>query len=341
MNVEAFSLSLETPLATAAGEIRERRGFAVGIGAGVGEATPLPGWTESFEECERALAETDDPEAALADLEDRPAARHGLSLAIADRDAREEEVSLARHLSGNADPVESVSVNATVGDGSPEESAAAAREAIENGFETVKCKVGARPVEEDVERVRAVREAVGDGPVIRLDANGGWDREEAERALDSLAELGIEYVEQPLPADDVAGHRELPSPVPLALDESLAGRRAEEVVGLADAAEVLVLKPMALGGVDRAVELGRRLRAEGVGIVLTTTIDAVIARTAAVHAAAALDPEYACGLATADLLAEDLAPDPAPVVDGRIPIPQGPGLGTDGPWVANGGGRDA
>ncbi|MFC6904339.1 o-succinylbenzoate synthase [Halalkalicoccus tibetensis] len=342
MRVEEFSLSLETPLSTAAGEIRERRGVAVGIGDGVGEAMPLPGWTESFEECREALADVgkSDPSSALADLDDRPAARHGLSLALADRDARDAGRSLAQHLGaggGSKGPVESVPVNATVGDGSVEKTADAARKAIAEGFGTVKCKVGARPVEEDVERVRAVRGAIGNGPALRLDANGGWNREEAEHALNSLAEFDIEYVEQPLPADDVAGHRELTSSMPIALDESLAGRRAEEIEGLADAADVFVLKPMALGGVDRAVELGRRLDS----VVVTTTIDAVVARTAAIHAAAALDPDHACGLATADLLAGDLAPDPAPVTDGRIEVPQGPGLGTDGPWSENGGGDDA
>lgn len=335
MRIEEFSLSLETPLSTAAGEIRERRGFAVRIDEGVGESTPLPGWTESPDECKRALESVTDPEAALADLEEYPAARHGLSLALVDRNAREEGVSLARHLSAGDGPVEKVAVNATVGDASPEETAEAAREAAENGFGTIKCKVGVRAVAEDLERVRAVREGIGPEPEIRLDANGGWDREQAERALDTLSEFDVEYVEQPLAADDIAGHRDLSRTVPIALDESLAGRTFEEIEALADAADVFVLKPMALGGVDRTVELGRRLDS----VVVTTTIDAVIARTAALHAAAALGVERACGLATADMLAEDLAPDPAPVRNGTISVPQAPGLGTDGPW--NGGETDA
>ncbi|WP_122090073.1 mandelate racemase/muconate lactonizing enzyme family protein [Halalkalicoccus subterraneus] len=333
MRVEKFSIPLKTPLSTAAGEIRERRGFTIRIDEGMGEATPLPGWTESYEECRETLTEIDDPETALADLDDRPAARHGLSLALMDRDAREEGVSLFCRL--DDDPVEEVAVNATLGDSSVEESADAAHEAVENGFGTVKCKVGARPVDEDVRRVRAIREAVGPDTAIRLDANGGWTREEAGRALAALAEYDLEYVEQPLSADDAAGHRELPPIVPIALDEALAGRTVAEIEALADAADVFVLKPMALGGVDRAVELGRRLE----NVIVTTTIDAVIARTAAVHAAAALGIERACGLATAGMLAEDIAPDPAPVRHGTVAVPRGPGLGTDGPW--DGGGFDA
>ena len=84
---------------------------------------------------------------------------------------------------------------------------------------------------------------------------------------------------------------------------------------------------MALGGVDRAREAARRARAVGVEVVVTTTIDAVVARTAAVHLAASLPDVPACGLATAELLADDLAPDPAPVENGRVRVPQNPGLG--------------
>lgn len=331
-----FSVPLESPLATAAGGIERREGLAVRIGddpAGVGEATPLPGWTESLADCRAAIAGIDDPEGALDALSDRPAARHGLSLALADRAARRADDPLYRHLGG--DPVDRVPVNATVGDGHPEATAAAAREAVAAGFETVKCKVGARSVAADVERVRSVREAIGD-TTLRLDANGAWTPEEAEHALDAMADLGVEYVEQPLAPEDVAGHRDLSTPVPIALDETLAGRPLEEIADLDGVADVLILKPMAIGGVDRVVDLGRRVDS---AVVVTTTIDAAIARTGAVHAAAALGVERACGLATADRLAADLGPDPTAIHEGEIVVPQEPGLGTDGPW--SGGERNA
>lgn len=332
-----FSLPLSSPLDTAAGPLERREGITLRAGddpSGIGEATPLPGWTESFSECRDTLATIEDPESALADLDDRPAARHGLSLALADRRAHERGDPLYRYFGG--DHAERIAVNTTIGDAPVEETVTAVHEAVAAGFETLKCKVGARPIAKDVERVRAIREAVGSEPALRLDANGAWSREQATRALDALVEYGIEYVEQPLAVDDFEGHRALADdPTPIALDESLAGRSVEEVEEIADAADVFVLKPMALGGIDRAIELGRRLSS----VVVTTTIDAVIARTAAVHVAAVLDPNRACGLATADLLAEDLAPDPAPVRDGAIPVPQDPGLGVDGPW--NGSEHDA
>jgi L-alanine-DL-glutamate epimerase-like enolase superfamily enzyme len=110
----------------------------------------------------------------------------------------------------------------------------------------------------------------------------------------------------------------------VALDESLAGSAPERLLD-ADAADVLVLKPMALGGVDRAREVALAARERGVDAVVTTTIDAVVARTGAVHLAASLPDVRPCGLATAGLLGADLAPDPAPVEDGRIAVPEGKG----------------
>jgi L-alanine-DL-glutamate epimerase-like enolase superfamily enzyme len=97
----------------------------------------------------------------------------------------------------------------------------------------------------------------------------------------------------------------------------------------ADAADVLVLKPMALGGPDRTLDAARAARDAGADAVVTTTIDGVVARLGALHVAAAVPEVPACGLATGSLLAEDLAPDPAPVRDGSMAVPGGPGLAGD------------
>jgi L-alanine-DL-glutamate epimerase-like enolase superfamily enzyme len=322
--IRRYALSLARPLETARGTIDERRGFLFARNGGVGEATPLPGWTESLDACERALETADDANSwddPLAACENTPAARHAVSLAKLDAEARDANVSLARHLAAN--PAESVPVNATVGDGSPEQTADAAQSAVERDFDTVKVKVGARSVSEDVERLRAVRDATD--VTLRADANGVWAREQAREAFTAFADVGVEYVEQPLPADDLAGHADLRGgEVGVALDESLTEHALSDVL---DAADYVVVKPMALGGVDRALNAARDARRAGVEPVVTTTIDAVVARTAAVHLAAAIPDIPACGLATADRLAEDLAADPAPVEDGRIRVPESPGHG--------------
>lgn len=348
-----FALHLTRPLGTANGEIRSRDGFVIAVEGerdgttvvGLGEATPLPGWTESREACAAALdglsdldgdAAESDPLDAL-DAETTPAARHGVSLALADAAARGSGERLADRLAAeagvDATPADAVPVNATVGDGDPAETAAEAERAVSEGFDCLKLKVGVREVDADVERVRAVREAVGDGVALRVDANGAWGREAAHRALDALAAFDLAYAEQPLPADDLEGLASLRetgrgSGVPIAVDESVGTRGIDAVLN-AEAADAAVLKPMALGGPDRAIAAAFRARSAGVDPVVTTTIDAVVARTAAVHVAAAIPDVSPCGLATGSLLDEDLSPDPCPVADGRMPVPSGSGIAGD------------
>ena len=334
-----FALELSRPLSTADGTIDRRRGFLVGVEQstdggtvrGVGEATPLPGWTESEDRCGATL--NDPPtewgvvDAALdGDRPAAPAARHGYRLAVLDAAARASDRSLAALLAergGFSTPSDAVPVNATVGDGSVEATVAAAREAVGSGFDSLKLKVGARSLETDLDRVRAVADAVD--AAIRVDANGAWSRKSAERAVEELAAVGVEYVEQPCPAAELSGLSALRGRgVEIAADESIRDCGVDAVLD-AGAADVAILKPMALGGPDAAVDAARRLVRAGVDPVVTTTIDGAVARAAAVHVAAAVPGDRACGLGTGELLAADLGADPVPVVDGAITVPDGPG----------------
>lgn len=329
----SFRLPLATPLRTATGGIDERRGWLLEIGdepPGIGEATPLPGFTESLAACDAALETAvaalrqDDWPAAFAAVTDAPAARTALATAALDRRASDAGDPLYRYLGG--DRRETIPVNATIGDGTVDATVAAAMGAVDEGFATLKVKVGARSVDEDVERARAVRTAVGDGVSLRLDANGAWSLAQARAALDDLAGLALEYVEQPLAADRLEETRRLRGDVPIALDESLPARNPHEVVA-GDYADVLVLKPMALGGPDVARGVAHAAGRAGLDVVVSNTVDAVVGRTAAVHVAASLDEPRAAGLVTGDLLSRDLGADPAPVERGRMTVPQSPGLG--------------
>jgi o-succinylbenzoate synthase len=350
-DLRPFSLPLSDPFETARGTIERRDGFLLRLEAdsgdpadgdrpdasvGVGEATPLPGWTEHHDECEAALrnaAETinreadsePDADALLADLGETPAARHALDLALADLRASREGVPLYRHL-GASNRVETVPVNATVGDAGAEETLEEAKRAANAGFECLKVKVGARPVSADVERIEAVSDALP-GIELRADANGAWTRTQAQQFLDAVGDK-LSYVEQPVPATDLASLAALSGPV--ALDETLAAVALEDALD-ADP-HAVVLKPMALGGPRKAVELAEQAREADVLPVVTTTVDGAVARTAAVHVAAAIPEHAACGLATATMLESDLGPDIAPVADGRAVVPQGDGNGTADTW---------
>lgn len=329
MEIDPFSLPLSRPLETAAATIETREGFVVRVTIdgveGIGEATPLSGWTESYDACERALRSVEDPKAAIESgaLTHAPAARHGVSLAVLDAASRSAGRPLYRHL-GGTDRRESVPVNATIGDGTPAETAAAAADATAAGYPAIKLKVGARTPEADLDRIESVRERCPDVE-LRIDANGAWSVETALEFLPEFADFDVAVIEQPLSADELAGHARLRGRgVEIAIDEGLPEHGVEAILG-AGAADLLVCKPMALGGIDRARDVVCSARSDGVDALVTTTIDGAIARAGAVHLAASVPEIRACGLATAGMLDSDLRPGIAIAENGSIAVPQGKG----------------
>ena len=339
VSVTKFVIPLKRPLRTSAGTIEGRRGFLLSVDGAYGEATPLPGWTEEYEECRRVLQtaanllQNGHPWDDVLDIcAETPAARHAVDLARLDHRSKLERVPLADFL-GDADGFSrTVPVNETIGHAPPRETAAHARRAVTSGFDCLKVKVGGQPVPGDVERLRAVRTEVGTEIELRADANGAWTPGQAREAMDAFDDLGVTYVEQPLPAGDLSELAALrkETAIGVALDESLATNRVGDVL-MVGAADVLVLKPMVLGGIERTHTLGKRASELDVTPIVTTTIDAVVARTAALHVAASLGGRHACGLATASKLSTDLADDPAPVVNGTMTVPTDPGTGVHDP----------
>jgi len=184
-----------------------------------------------------------------------------------------------------------------------------------------------RRIDNDVERVAAVRDVLGPAGRIRVDANGAWDVESAAVGIARLARYGLEYVEQPCAT--LGELRELRLllarrglDVRIAADESV--RKAEDPlrVAVAGAADVVVVKVAPLGGVRAALEVARRLGDEhGLPVVVSSALDTSVGIAAGVALAAALpDLPYACGLATAALLAKDVCTDPLGPCGGVVPV---------------------
>ena len=231
-----------------------------------------------------------------------------------------------------------VPVNGTIAFGGPAAGAEAALQAIEAGFTTLKLKAGAeRETVDLVARVRAIRAAVGPDVRLRLDVNGAWDLPTAEDRLAAVARFGIEYVEQPLPADDTAGAAELRRlvEVPIAADEAAASPAAARRLLAEGAADVLVVKPARVGGPVAVAEIAEAAAARGVPVVISTLFETGIGIAAALVAAGRLRPgggprfpdQLAHGLATFGLLEHDLLEEPLIVDAGRMRAPGGADLG--------------
>jgi o-succinylbenzoate synthase len=213
-----------------------------------------------------------------------------------------------------------IAVNSTVPAVGPEEAYAIARAA---GCRTAKVKVAERgqSLVEDAARLEAVRDALGPGGRIRIDANGGWSVDEATRAIRQLVYFDLQYAEQPCTTvEELADLRRRLAraglDVPIAADESI--RRAEDPFEVAkqEAADIAVLKVQPLGGVRACLQIAERI---GLPVVVSSALETSIGIRAGLALAAAL-PElpYACGLNTIALLADDLVADPLLAVDGVI-----------------------
>jgi o-succinylbenzoate synthase len=222
--------------------------------------------------------------------------------------ARGRPRALAAAAGGWPPPVrDRIPVNVTVPAVGPEQ---AMRIVAGSGCRTAKVKVAERgqAASDDIERVEAVREALGPSGKIRVDANGGWDAAQAARVLRRLAAFGLEYAEQPCATLAELAELRRHIDVPVAADESI--RRAEDPlrVRAAGAADIVVLKVQPLGGVRAALRVAE---AVGLPVVVSSAVDTSVGLAAGAALAAAL-PElpYACGLATMSLLAGDVTADP-------------------------------
>jgi O-succinylbenzoate synthase len=189
-----------------------------------------------------------------------------------------------------------------------------------SGCATAKVKVAepGQPESADLDRVEAVRDALGPAGKLRVDANAGWDVDRAARMLRALAPFGLEYAEQPCATlPELAALRRLVD-VPLAADESI--RRAEDPlkVKAAGAADIVVIKAQPLGGVAAALEIAA---ACGLPAVVSSAVESSVGLAAGIALAAALPGlDYACGLATMSLLAGDVTADPLAARDGFLPV---------------------
>jgi O-succinylbenzoate synthase len=205
------------------------------------------------------------------------------------------------------------------------------------GATTAKVKVAetGQRLDEDVDRVAAVADALGGSPGrIRVDANGAWTVDEARDALPRLASAAasaiFEYAEQPCATiEELAtlrvalardGHD-----IRVAADESV--RKAEDPLrmAVAGAADVIVVKVAPLGGVRPALEVAQELgAAHGLPIVVSSALDSAVGIGAGLALAAAL-PElpYACGLATVGLFAAGLGGPAMVAHDGVIAVRRG------------------
>lgn len=247
-----------------------------------------------------------------------------------DYDAQESQAWLRAGLeAARSEPLEitrdRVPVNATVPVVSPQRAYDIVAQS--GGCTTVKVKVAdpGSTLQDDCARIEAVRDALGAGGKIRVDANAAWDVNEAvsaigelDRAASSGGGDGLEYVEQPCATVEELARVRRRVNVAIAADESV--RRASDplAVARAGAADLVIVKVQPLGGARRVIDV---CADAGIPAVVSSALDSSIGLSRGVECAAALDElPYACGLATSQMFTADIATERVAPVDGAIPV---------------------
>lgn len=311
---------------------------------GLGEVSGTYGWSgEGYDTAEAAIKSVLAP--ALVGVEACPRAvrplmdrvlagfhftKAGIEMACWDVLGKTLNASVAQLLGG---PIRTrVLTKFSISGREPDQAAAIARQAWELGFRKFKVKVGTG-IAKDLARVKAVREAVGAGVSLGVDANGGWSLGEARRILPDLEEFQISMIEQPLKERELhqmAGLRKHAN-VPILLDESVwnaADVALAAHTGAADAVNIYVGKA---GGILPALEAVQFAKAYGMGATMGSNQELGIAHSAVMQVLAVADgfdleafpPDAASPL----YYVEDITEPAFRLENGEVKVPSGPGLG--------------
>ena len=252
-----------------------------------------------------------------------PMAATALEVALLDLRLRAEGVSLASHLGAVRD---TVACGASLGiEDDPDELLAEAALFLERGYHRVKLKIEPG---NDLEAVRAVRTAFPDAP-LSVDANAAYRPADAEH-LAELDAFGLEYVEQPLPADHLLGHADLAERIgtPICLDETLTSAAATAEAIRLEACSIVNLKVGRVGGIEESVRIHDLVREAGVDLWCGGMLETGIGRAVNVALAAMPGMTLPGDTSASDrYFAEDITEPFMVTADGMMRVPEGPGIG--------------
>jgi L-Ala-D/L-Glu epimerase len=346
VDIHPMNLALKEPFKIAIGTITAANDILIRIRTdagiiGIGEACPaLPITGETQEACLavardiRTLVVGRDPTAIESILgsfgaffHTAPSVVAAYDMALYDIVGKLAGLPVFRLLGGDKASFET---DRTVSISTPEIMAAKAKAFGARGFRTIKVKVGQDPVT-DVDRVAAVREAVGPEANIRIDANQGWSVPQALWALKRMEGFRVQLAEQPVVAWDLAGLKAVKdeSPIPVMADEACF--RPEDALKLvkAEACHYINIKLMKAGGIFNSVKISHIAESANVACMVGCMNESRVALTAAAHCVASQRNIIFSDLDGNEEHLSDPVVDGFTIKDGMINMPEKPGLGVD------------
>ncbi len=226
---------------------------------------------------------------------------------------------------------EEIYLNGWIGMLPPDEAARDAQVWVERGFRSAKIKIGSGIVP-DRDRVKAVREVVGNKMALRVDANEAYQVEDAIRLAKAISPFDITLFEQPVQRRDLAGMAKVRKAVdiPIMADESVLGPQSLVEIIKKDAAEIVKVKVMKQGGIHRTFQMIEMAEAAGIRCVIGHGFGLAINTLAEVHVAASCrNLLEGCEFVGPLKIAQDVVKRPLQMDSGKIKVPQGNGLGVE------------
>jgi o-succinylbenzoate synthase len=346
LKLYTYNLPFKKPFKTAKSELTHRNGIVLvfeqnGFKA-YGEIAPLPGFSKftlqeiipilklNKKAIERSLIEDefDQFSFVLYQIHDIPSLKFGLDTLYADLKAKKAGLPLSKYLFKHSFE-EKVRVNATLGITDLESSIVQAKNYIEEGFNTLKVKVGIN-TDTEFKLLKVLRSQFQDIK-IRIDANQSWSFNEAIKILNNLESLGIEFCEEPLKVAEAKYLPELKKlvKIKLAADESFRNKKDAIRLIKQDAVETLILKPMMFGSFSEINVTKQLADSHYNSVVFTTSLESKIGRTiTAILTSGWGATNYAHGLSTGSLFEYDLGEE-SEIHSGFFHLPIKPGIGID------------
>ncbi|WP_137285893.1 mandelate racemase/muconate lactonizing enzyme family protein [Halorussus salinisoli] len=312
---------------------------------GLGEASPMPFFTGETQETIVPVIESHlapkllgvDPSnlhavhEAMDEIAGNPLAKTAVDIACHDAVGKALGVSVSTLLGGAVR--DRITVGQSIGIKETERAVADAERYVDDdGFGSMKIKVGGDP-ERDLERVKAVMDAVGDRASIRLDGNEGYTADVAVKQFEAIEDYGdILLVEQPVPRDDVPGMHEVTRALssPVLADESVFSPQDALQVVRRRAADIVNIKLMKAGGLFPARRIASLARTANMPLAIGSMVEMGVGTAAGAHFAACQPhATYPSDVKGPSLLDDTILKEPIRIEDGYTYVPSGNGLGVE------------
>lgn len=329
-----FHLNFSIPFQSSKNTIRNRAIFIIRIkdkqnNFSYGECSPLPGFSyESIEDVELQLQKLS---ALLKDFD------LGNDLSIIENFSSKrnlfpsvkfgiEQCLLCLLLSRNKNILErkygltkkEIYVNAVFGIGGRLDIIAGIEKKMNQGYNTFKIKIGDEKFDNDYTLIESIRKYFGSDIVLRLDVNGKWSKHEAVEHIDKLSKFKIEYIEEPCDRLDHLIELSETSSIPVAVDESINTATDALNIIRSSKIEFVVLKPMIISSIFSTVKLIEEAEKTGKKIIISSSFESAVGKSALVFLAALTNHNYTHGLDTTNQFSKNICKDNFPVSSGKI-----------------------